>query len=48
MMPPLQPGDLVGDFRIALTLCSGFASDSDSCALSPLSQRLSNAFSVRY
>jgi len=48
MMPPLQPGDLVGEFRIELILCAQYVADSDDCTPAPQSQRSSNAFSVRY
>ena len=48
MQPPLQAGDLVGDFRIELSLCARPEMDSDRCAFSLQALRSSNAFTVRY
>jgi hypothetical protein len=48
MQPPLQPDELVGDFRVQLLLCVRPEQDSDHCSPSPQAQRSSNAFSVRY
>jgi len=48
MQPALQPGDIVGELRIELTLCAQFETESGRCALLPQAQRSSNAFSVRY
>lgn len=48
MQPPLQPGDLVGDFRIELALCLRPETDSDLCRPVEQAQRSSNAFSVQY
>jgi len=46
--PPLQPYELVGQFRIHLELCEAYADDSDHCALVPAPRRQSNAFLVHY
>src|SRR5262245_30877478 len=48
MQPPLQPDELVGDFRVELFLCVRPETDSDHCVWSPQAQRSSNAFTVRY
>ena len=48
MQPPLQPDELVGDFRVEPWLCAGPETNSDHCVLAPQAQRSSNAFSVRY
>ena len=48
MNPPLQPDELVGDFRVELYLCVRPETDSDHCVPAPQAQRSSNAFSVRY
>lgn len=48
MRPPLAPGDLIGGFRIELSLCAHFEADSDRCMLLPQAQRSSNMFTVSY
>jgi len=48
MQPPLRPEDLVGQFRVALSLCASNVSDSDSCTPVPQAARRSNAFVVHY
>jgi hypothetical protein len=48
MRPPLQPEDLVGTFRVELSLCTRYASDSDYCDLSQQVSRQSNVFEIRY
>lgn len=46
MQPPLDPADLVGIFRIYLTLCPG--PGTDECNPLPESERQSNEFLVHY
>lgn len=48
MQPPLRPEDLVGQFRVELSLCASNVSDSDSCTPVPQAARRSNAFVVHY
>lgn len=48
MFPPLKPEDLVGLFRIYMTLCVGSPPTSDQCVLLPPAQRQSNAFWIHY
>jgi hypothetical protein len=48
MQPPLKAGDLAGTFRIVLSLCRDFVSDSDACAPVGDAERISNAFVVSY
>jgi hypothetical protein len=48
MQPPLQPQDMVGLFRIYLTLCT-LAVNSEQCSsVLPLQERLSNAFEIKF
>lgn len=48
MEPPLRSEQLIGVFRIHLSLCRKYSSDSDSCELLPAAERRSNAFLVHY
>lgn len=48
MQPPLEPEDMVGLFRVYLSLCETFEADSDDCRPSPAAQRRSNAFLIHY
>ena len=48
MQPPLRAEELVGLFRIYLTFCANYSTDSDNCELLPIAERRSNAFLVYY
>lgn len=48
MQPPLRAEELVGVFRIYLSLCTQYLADSDDCVASPVAERRSNAFLVHY
>ena len=48
MRPPLALGDLIGSFRVELSLRTQFEADSDRCTLLPQAQRSSNMFIVSY
>jgi hypothetical protein len=48
MRPPLQPGDLIGRFRLYFDLCTRPAGATFCDATLPLGERISNEFEVVY
>lgn len=48
MQPPLRAEDMIGQFRVELSLCASRVSDSERCTPVPQAARRSNAFVVHY